>query len=63
MAVASFGYSLNLKPVLEEVTEKIFSVTILVNSIGLHKTLATQATPRDMATLSDIHGLRLDYER
>jgi len=30
--------------------------------MGLHRTLATQASPRDMGMAAEVHALRMDYE-
>ena len=60
--VTIVGYGLHLRSVWQEVTNKKLPSTIAVDSLSLHKTLATQGTPKDMGTSCDIHSLRMDYE-
>ena len=47
---------------LQYIASKNLQTTLLVDSLGLHKTLATQVTPKDMSAIYDIHSLRLDFE-
>ena len=47
---------------LQDIAGKSLPITILVDSLGLDKTLAAQATPKDMSAMYDIHPLRLDFE-
>jgi len=53
---------LNARTVYKNVTDVNLPITLIVDSDGLHKSLATQSTPRDMSMLADVHSLRLDYE-
>lgn len=61
-AVTSVGYGTHAAKVWANVTGKVIPITIVVDSLGLHRTLSTQATPTDMGSAHDIHALRVDYE-
>ena len=61
-ALTSIGYALHVQQVLSEMIGIKLPVNLVLDSLCLRKTLATQATPKDMSTASDIHGLSLDYE-
>ena len=58
----SVGYAIHDLQVLQDIAGKNLPITLLVDSLGLHKTLATQATPKDMSVMYDMHSLRLGFE-
>ena len=58
----SVGYAIHTVQKLQDIAGKNLPITILVDSLGLDKTLATQATPKDMSAMYDMHPLRLDFE-
>ncbi len=61
-AITSVGCALNARTVWENITGEQLPITLVVDSLGLHKSLATQSQPTDMAVAADVHSLRLDYE-
>jgi len=61
-ATTAVGCALNLQTVVHNITGNKLPITIVVDSMGLHRTLATQQQPRDMAMAAEVHGLRMDYE-
>jgi len=61
-ATTAVGCALNVQTVMFNITRKKLPITLVVDSMGLHRTLATQAQPRDSAMAAEVHGLRLDYE-
>ena len=61
-AVTSVGYALHVQQVLQDVAGKNLPVALVVHSLGLHKTLAKQATPKDMSSIYDVQQLKLDFE-
>ena len=58
--VTSVGYAIYARQVLQDIACKNLPITLLVDSLGLHKTLATQAIWKGMSAMYDIHSLRLD---
>ena len=48
--------------VWKNATNMVLPLTIVFDSLGLHRTVSTQATPTDMGSAHDIHALRVDYE-
>ena len=60
--VTSLGYAIQSRIVLQDIAGKNLPITLLVDSLGLHKTLATQATWKGMSAMYEIHSLRLDLK-
>ena len=61
-AMTSVGCAIHAQPVCKGITGIRFPITLVVDSLGLHKTFCTQATPRDYSMMADAHALRLDYD-
>ena len=47
---------------MENVTGVGLPITLVIDILGLHKTLSTQATPTDMSIATEVNALRMDYE-
>ena len=61
-AMTSLGCAMHIKSVWNCVTGCELPITLVIDSLGLHKTFSTQATPTDASMTADVHALRLDYE-
>eukprot|EP00171_Calliarthron_tuberculosum_P003431 IDg3431t1 len=61
-AVTALGCALNAVTVWRSATNEELPITLVVDSLGLHRSLATQSQPRDLAMAAVIHTLRMDYE-
>ena len=61
-AVTSQGFAIHAQVVWKNVTGVGLPITLVIDSLGLHKTLSTQATPTDMSIATEVHALRMDYE-
>ena len=61
-AVTGVGMATHAAKVWKNATNMVLPLTIVVDSLGLHRTVSTQATPTDMGSAHDIHALRVDYE-
>lgn len=61
-AMTSFVCLTHAQVVRECITGTKLPITIVIYSLIMHKTLATQETPKDFAMSEDVHAFRVDYE-
>lgn len=59
-AVTGVGMAMYAAKVWKNATNMVLPITIVVDSLGLHRTVSTQAMPTDMGSVHDIHSLKVD---
>ena len=61
-ASTSIGCAIHVQTVWQNLTAVKLPITIVIDNLGLHRSLSTQSQPTDMGMAAEVHGLRLDYE-
>lgn len=60
--MTSLGCGMHAQVVWEDVTGMSLPITIVVDSMGVHRTVSLQENLHDFAMVPDVHVLRMDYE-